>query len=122
MLEKTFGFPRRARLLNAADFRTVFEQVDVKSPSEFCLLLARSAPAACPRIGFIISKKNIKHAVQRNRIKRHTREYFRLHQETLPSIDIIFMARKGLDRLSDTELDNLISKQFNKLIKRAKLG
>lgn len=121
MSDKAFGFPRSSRLLTAADFRTVFDKVDVKSPAEFSLLLARSSTTDHARIGFIISKKNIKNAVQRNRIKRHTREYVRLNFSALPPVDIIFMARKGLDRLTDRELDNTLHKQFTKLIKRAKL-
>lgn len=118
MTEKAFGFPRSARLLTAADFRTVFDKVDVKAPLPSCLLLAKYNETK-PRLGFIISKKNVKNATDRNRIKRFTRDYFRRHQSLLPNLDIIFMGRKGLSELSDTELHELIEKQFKKLAKRA---
>lgn len=118
-MEKPFGYTRTLRLLNAADFRTVFDQVDVKSPSEHCLLLARRNDLNSPRVGFIISKKNVKHAVQRNRVKRYTREYVRLNQNTLPALDIILMGRKGIEKLTDTQLHQLLQKQFEKLVKRA---
>ncbi|MDN3647671.1 ribonuclease P protein component [Reinekea marina] len=118
MAEKTFGFPRRVRLLTAADFRTVFDQVDVKAPSPNCLLLAKFNETK-PRLGFIISKKNVKNATDRNRVKRFARDYFRLNQSKLPNLDIIFMGRKGLSELSDKELHELIEKQFKKLAKRA---
>lgn len=118
-MQKPFGFTRQLRLLNATDFRTVFDQVDVKAPSEHCLLLARRNQENSPRIGFILSKKNIKLAVHRNRVKRFTREYVRLHQKDLPSLDIVFMGRKGIDQLSDDELHSLLNKQFQKLTKRA---
>ncbi|MFQ3229037.1 ribonuclease P protein component [Reinekea sp.] len=116
--EKSFGFPRSLRLLTASDFRTVFDQVDVKAPSPTCLLLAKANQSE-PRLGFIISKKNVKNATDRNRIKRFTRNYFRLNQAKLPSLDIIFMGRKGLSDLSDAQLHELIEKQFQKLTKRA---
>jgi ribonuclease P protein component len=83
-------------------------------------LLARFNEKSTPRIGFILSKKNIKHAVQRNRVKRFTRDYLRLNQANLPSLDIVFMGRKGIDQLSDEQLHQLLAKQFMKLSKRAK--
>jgi ribonuclease P protein component len=118
-MAKTFGFPRSNRLLTAADFRTVFDDVRVKAPSDVLLLLARPNEKDQPRLGFILSKKNIKHAVQRNRVKRFTREYLRCHQQDIPPMDIIFMGRKGLDNLDDQQLHQIISKQFKKLVKRA---
>ena len=122
-MQKTFGFPRSLRLLTAADFRTVFNDVQVKAPSSECLLLARPNQFQKPRIGFILSKKNVKRAVHRNRVKRFTREYLRLNQAELPGLDIIFMGRKGIDQLDDQHLQLLIATQFKKLSKRAqKLG
>lgn len=118
-MQKSFGFTRQLRLLNSADFRTVFDRVDVKAPSEHCLMLARRNEINAPRIGFILSKKNIKHAVQRNRVKRFARDYLRLHQHDLPALDIVFMGRKGIDQLSDEQLHKLLRKQFEKLTKRA---
>ncbi len=119
MKKTPFGYPRQLRLLTAKDFRTVFDKVDIKSPSEHCLMLARYNKNDQPRIGFIISKKNVRHAVHRNRIKRITRNYFRLNQNAIPNIDIIFMGRKGLDNYSNEQLHKLLQKQFNKLINRA---
>ena len=116
---KTFGFSRSHRLLKAAEFRTVFDDVQVKAPSDACLLLARPNGMHVARLGFILSKKNIKRAVQRNRVKRFTREYLRCHQQEIPALDIIFLGRKGLDQLNDIQLHQLIEKQFKKLAKRA---
>ena len=116
--DNSFGFPRSSRLLTERDFRPVFDQVDVKAPSPTCLLLAKANHSE-PRLGFIISKKNVKNATDRNRIKRFTRNYFRLNKAKLPKLDIIFMGRKGLSELSDALLHQLIEKQFQKLTKRA---
>lgn len=118
-MQKPLGYRRDLRLLTSAEFRTVFDQVDVKAPSAQCLLLARRNELHRPRLGFIISKKNVKHAVQRNRVKRFAREYLRLSQHELPALDVVFMGRKGIDLLSDDDLHSLIRKQFQKLAKRA---
>jgi ribonuclease P protein component len=116
---KPFGYPREVRLLNARDYQTVFNKVEIKASCEHCLLLARTNNLTHPRLGFIFSKKNIRHAVQRNRIKRITKDYYRLNQHDLPKLDIIIMARKGIDQLSNEEIRNLLKKQFHKLAKRA---
>lgn len=116
---KPFGFSKKQRLLNAQDYQTVFNKVDVKAPCEQCLILARSNSLDHPRLGFIFSKKNIRHAVQRNRIKRITRDYYRLNESCLPKMDIIIMARKGIDQLSNDEVRSMLKKQFHKLSKRA---
>lgn len=117
MIEKPFGYPRQARLLTAKDFRTVFEQTSAKAPTPEILLLATDSN--CPRLGFIIAKKSVKHATDRNRIKRLAKEYFRLHRSSMPAIDIVFMARKGITELTDSQLKQLIAKQFEKISKRA---
>ncbi len=40
-------------------------------------------------------QKNVKRAHERNRIKRLAREYFRLHQHELPSMDFVVLVRRG---------------------------
>ena len=46
-----------------------------------------------PRLGLAIATRTFGTAVARNRIKRITRESFRLNQESLPSVDITVAAR-----------------------------
>lgn len=117
MTSKPFGYPRQARLLTAKDFRTVFDHTTAKAPTPEILLLATASQN--PRLGFIIAKKNVKNATDRNRIKRLAREYFRLNRSLFPDIDIVFMARKSITELTDTQLRQLIAKQFEKICKRA---
>lgn len=112
------GHPRRHRLLTAGDFRSVFDQVESKAACPQCLLLARQSRNGQARLGFIISKKNVRTAVARNRIKRIAREVFRLNYSSVPPIDIILLARKGLDQLPNDELHKTIHKQIRKVSKR----
>jgi len=112
------GHPRTHRLLNAGDFRSVFDLVEAKAAFPQCLLLARRSKTGQARLGFIISKKNVRTAVGRNRIKRIAREVFRLNYDTLPPIDIILLGRKGLDGLSNEELHKTFHKQLRKISRR----
>jgi ribonuclease P protein component len=41
------------------------------------------------RLGLVIPKKAVRHAVRRNRIRRWARETFRLNQHRLPSCDVV---------------------------------
>lgn len=94
-------FPRRLRLLSAGDYRHVFDNATYKVHGKGLLALACNNGTGHPRLGLVISKKSARRAVDRNRIKRLTRESFRLQQHRLPAVDIVILARRGI-----TELDN----------------
>ena len=51
-----------------------------------------------PRLGLVVTKRLGK-AVQRNRVKRLLREFFRRHRKHLPPIDLVVMAKKGAEGL-----------------------
>lgn len=97
---KALNFPKSNRLLKPADYGKVFDDVQLKVPHQNFLILATPNNLGHARIGLIFSKKNLKLAVQRNRIKRQVRETFR-HQTNLPALDIVVLGRQGL-----TSLDN----------------
>ena len=112
------GHPRAHRLLTAGDFRSVFDQVEVKSACPELLLLARANASAQARLGFILSRKNCRSAVSRNRVKRVAREVFRCGYDQWPQLDIILMGRSGIDQLSKAQLHLLIDKQLQRLSRR----
>ena len=55
----SYEFPRQSRLLNAEDFRGVFDNVQVKAGNQHFLLLSVSNSLDHPRIGFVFSKKTL---------------------------------------------------------------
>lgn len=57
------------------------------------------------RLGMAISKKIIKKAVDRNRIKRFLRESFRLNQQNLDCFDIVVLAKRDATKLFSGPLD-----------------
>jgi ribonuclease P protein component len=114
----TEAFPKTARLLNARDYKPVFDHSRYKVSNKHFLFLAKASQARRPRIGLVIAKKHIPKAVQRNRLKRALREAFRLHQANIPLIDIVVLARKDADKLPPVELRSMINKLIDDIITR----
>lgn len=91
-------FPKALRLLTSKDYQAVFERSrrsrkkSIHRPG-FRLVVCPQLTDS-PRLGFIISKKNVAKAVERNRIKRVIRESFRQNQHQLHH-DVIVIANKG---------------------------
>jgi|SRR5690606_31759267 len=114
-----FPFRKSSRLLSGHEFQRIFAQASYKISHRYLLILARPNGLKWPRLGLVIGKRNVRRAVERNRIKRHIRETFRLRQHSLPAVDAIVLARGQLDQLSDAELNELLDKQWSRLTKQA---
>lgn len=102
------SFTRCKRLLTPAEFKRVFEHTEWRSSTHQFLLLASSNEQQHARLGFVFAKKNIKHAVQRNRLKRIVRESFRAQHEKLPALDFVLLGRKGAAELDNAEVRAMI--------------
>jgi ribonuclease P protein component len=78
------------------------------------------APPAAegPRLGLVVTKRLGK-AVQRNRVKRLLREFFRRHHTQLPAVDLVIMAKKGAAALGyyqvEEELGRLLLARARKI-------
>lgn len=88
-------FQRRMRLLTARDYERVFQQPQ-KSSSKALTVLARQSGQGLARLGLAIPRKQIRRAVERNRIKRLIRESFRRHQDLLQGLDVVVIGRSDL--------------------------
>ncbi len=84
-------FPKRVRLLQAAEFERVFAVRNSAGNSSFGLFGA-SNELGYARLGMTVSRK-VGNAVARNRWKRLLREAFRLSQSELPAFDFVCVAR-----------------------------
>ncbi|SBR52513.1 MULTISPECIES: ribonuclease P protein component [unclassified Halomonas] len=109
------GFPRCFRLLNAGDYRYVFEQADLKVHGKGMMALARWNTVGHPRLGLVVSKKNVKLAVDRNRFKRLVRESVRLRQDQLPAVDIVVLARRGVQDMDNDVLHRQLHGMWKRL-------
>jgi ribonuclease P protein component len=106
---------RDQRLLHARDFGRVFEQTELRVSARNFLFLGRINATGCARLGLVVSKKKVGNAVRRNRVKRLCREVFRARAKNLASIDIVIVARVGLNELDNQTLIRLLNKSFDQL-------
>ncbi|UVK76534.1 MAG: RNase P protein component [Sodalis sp. Ffu] len=102
-------FPRELRLLTPKHFNFVFQRPQRVGTSQITVL-GRQNTLGHPRIGLTVAKKHIKRAHKRNRIKRLTRESFRLHQLILPAMDFVVIAKKGVADLDNHSLIEVLEK------------
>jgi ribonuclease P protein component len=112
------AFSKSMRLLNSNDFQTVFDDAPLRTSHQHFLFLARQNQLDRPRLGLVIAKKHIRHAVDRNRMKRLIRETFRAKQQQLAGIDVIVLARKGMNDATNTLLIEQLNGQWDRLIRK----
>ncbi len=112
-------FAKNQRLLTKPAYTQVFNDAPIRASHPCFLLLCRSNDNQT-RLGLVIAKKHVKRANQRNRIKRLVRESFRLQQHKLPAIDVIVLARKGADTLTNSEILVIINGLWKRISKRAR--
>jgi len=90
------GYPKTARILRAADFRSAYNQgtrYTSRYFAAFCLRVARAGGEG-PRLGFTLPRAFGK-AVLRNRVKRRLREALRVRlSEVSPEWDIVINPRR----------------------------
>jgi len=112
------GFARNQRLLNAQQFKSVFDAPDSRASGRNVLLLARKNGLEQARLGLVIGKKSVKLAVQRNRLKRLIRTAFRLNQQALAGLDIVLLARKGLAEQDNAEFARQLESLWQRLLRK----
>ncbi len=112
------GFDRSRRLLTPADYSRVFDAAEARASHRILLLLARSNDKPGHRLGLVIAKKNVRRAVQRNRIKRVAREMFRQLPPAEHGMDVVLLARRGIDQLDNAQLSSILREQWRKLSHR----
>ncbi|WP_319004912.1 ribonuclease P protein component [Microbulbifer aggregans] len=115
-----FAFGKPLRLLTASHYRVVFDDAPVRAAHPQFLILARPNGLDHPRMGLVIAKKHVRHACNRNRIKRIARETFRLQQQQLFPLDAVVLARPGAGELDKAELAKVLQKLWRKLDQRAR--
>lgn len=124
-----FYFSKSQRLLKAIDFKTVFDNPSFKVHQTNLLFfvkmrepmseLSGNMEDSC-RLGLAITKKKIKRANERNRLKRLIREQFRLHQYQFNHIfDVVVIVKVGTQSLSNQELFRQIDAGFQQIIHKA---
>lgn len=110
-------FPPQLRLREPTEFKRVFAKPE-RSTDNYFTVLAIVNELDHPRLGLAIAKKNVKRAVDRNRIKRSARESFRLQQHEITNLDFVVMARRDAATANSKILQVSLNNHWLKLIKR----
>jgi ribonuclease P protein component len=105
-------FNKSQRLLKKNEFDFVFKQAKKMVTSELVLLF-RTNTVGHARLGLALAKRIIPKAHDRNRVKRMVRESFRTRQ--LPPIDVVVLARKGVENINNSITIAKLSKAWDKL-------
>jgi ribonuclease P protein component len=110
------SFAKKYRIVKPAQYKFIFNKPKRVIDNNF-IVIAKNNKENFPRLGLAISKKSIKLAVQRNRIKRLIREYFRQELITTDQcIDFVVMAKNNIHLNSNEKLLYSLNKNFKKLI------
>jgi ribonuclease P protein component len=89
---------KKQRIARETEFDRIVKEGVRYTTRHFTIIIYRNSLES-RRLGISVSKK-VGGAVQRNRVKRLVREFFRTHKQTLPRwSDLLFIARLGSSRL-----------------------
>lgn len=91
------SFGRDKRIPDKIAYQRVFDNASKRFSHKNYLILVRRNVGGGARLGLVIGKRSVPTAVNRNRVKRLVRESFRRHWSRLPSVDVIFLARAGVN-------------------------
>ncbi len=106
-------FPRSRRLLSASEYKFVFDAA-IRSSDRYFTVLARANACRSPRLGLAITKKKVRLAVGRNRLKRIIRESFR-QQPELAAADFVVLAGKHCMTASNRELFSSLNRHWQRV-------
>ncbi|MFB2539173.1 MULTISPECIES: ribonuclease P protein component [unclassified Acinetobacter] len=110
-----YPFGKDARLRCAKDYQGVFNHTLFKVHQPCFLVLATTRTQGQSRLGLVVAKKKVKRAHERNRVKRLSRESFRLHQHAIHALDIVIMPKVGIEQVSNADIAQQLQATWQKL-------
>ncbi len=107
-------FARRARLLSAGDFASVFDN-GVRFHEGPVTAVVMDYGGQRPRLGLAVSRKAVPMAAQRNRVKRQVRESFRYAADQLPPLAVVILARPAAQGADNATLRHALSRLWERI-------
>jgi len=106
--------PKQNRLKKKKDCDSVIKQ-GRHNADRFLVLKFKSNSLEQSRIGFVVSKKISKKAVERNRIKRRLREIVKKEISELKNgIDLVFLVKKNIITAEFSEIEYSVKSLLKK--------
>jgi ribonuclease P protein component len=109
--------PRTRRLLEKSQFDAV-HRAGLRSSDALFLVSAKVNALGHPRLGLAVGVRAAGGAVNRNRVKRRIREYFRQHQHLLPMVDLVVNARPAAGKATHAETAASLANHFRRVSER----
>jgi len=116
-LLKDQTLPKTRRLLKADEYQVVYKKGAWTANREIVANFNRHE-MPFSRLGITVSKKVSKRAVDRNRIKRQFREWFRKKNLQNYSIDMILTAKPSLNKKTNIEIQHSLEDLWRKVQKK----
>lgn len=113
MLLKKAGFSKQFRLLQRTDFVKMSLCKTTFSCRSFLVVWQKNS-FSYSRLGITASRKSGS-SVVRNRIKRYVREYFRLHRNIVPGVDIHVIVRRQAAEGNSVVLFSELQRAFQQI-------
>jgi len=118
----SYQLPASQRLKKPAQFQSVYKSKQWGGSKHFTFnVLGEPSTDQLTQkpsvLGVTVSKKVSKRAVDRNRIKRQIREFYRHNQAELNDADIVITAKPSCMRAADDEREQSLQELWGKIIK-----
>jgi ribonuclease P protein component len=113
------SYGRAARVTKAGEYRHIFKTGRRSSDKLFTVVVASRPASAAARLGLAVGKRAANRAIDRNRLKRLTRESFRMHRVSLPSVDIVVLAKPAARQASSGAILAALSTHWLRIVANA---
>ena len=112
-------YKKKYRLNTPLEFKEAFDTISKKQTGKFFTLLCSNNKKTYFRLGLVVPKKQIPLAVDRNKIKREIREFFRCFIKNDMSFnkkfDVIVLVKSPAKLLTPKQINEELEIQWNKL-------
>lgn len=115
MAEQRFTLSARQRLKTPSQYQLVYKSKQWGGSPHFSFNVL-AINAAQPMLGVTVSKKVSKSAVDRNRLKRQIREFYRLHQHQLSGAQLVITAKPSSMKVSDQDRLESLKELWKKIM------
>ena len=116
MIASENSFSKAERLKQPAEFRGILRNARSIRENGVSLYFLENASTNKNRLGVVVSKRIFKRAVDRNRVKRITREFFRSNKPKLQAnFDFVVKIIDGSKLFDDNNLEKSLNHLFHRV-------